>query len=78
MKNFNILGVHWKIWLLGGGFTKNQYPIERWDSLKRGGGGQFTNLKGGGLGKKEGGGVFEGGVVDTTMHTMWLREPHLC
>ena len=25
MKNFNILGVHGKIRVLGGGFTKNQY-----------------------------------------------------
>ena len=26
MKNLNILGVHWKMWLLKGvGFTKNQY-----------------------------------------------------
>ena len=26
MKNFNILGVHGKIWVLeGGGFMKNQY-----------------------------------------------------
>ena len=25
MKNFDILGVHWKIQVLGGGFTKNQY-----------------------------------------------------
>ena len=25
MKNFNILGVHWKIRLLGGEFTKNRY-----------------------------------------------------
>ena len=25
MKNFDILGVHWKIQLLGGEFTKNQY-----------------------------------------------------
>ena len=24
MKNFNIFGVHWKIWLLGG-ITKNKY-----------------------------------------------------
>ena len=24
MKNFNILGVHWTIWFLGGWFTKNQ------------------------------------------------------
>ena len=25
MKNYNILGVHWKIQLLEVGFTKNQY-----------------------------------------------------
>ena len=25
MKNFNILGLHWKIRFLGGGGTKNQY-----------------------------------------------------
>ena len=24
MKNFNIMGAHWKIWFLGG-FMKNQY-----------------------------------------------------
>ena len=35
MKNFNILGVHWKVQLLGG-FMKNQY--RGWDCLKRGGG----------------------------------------
>ena len=29
---------------------------------KRGGLGQFADLRGGGLGKKEGGDVFEGGV----------------
>ena len=33
MKNFSIMGVHWKIQFLGGGFTKNQYI--GWDSLKR-------------------------------------------
>ena len=42
MKNFNILGVHWKIRFLRGG------------------------------GKKEGGGVFEGGI-DTLMHTMAIH-----
>ena len=42
--------------------------------LKKGGLGQFANLKGGGgLTRKRGGGAFEGwmkGVVDTPMHTM--------
>ena len=51
MKNFNILGVHWTIRLLGGGgeLTKNQYRVGiAWKE----GLGQFANL-GGGLGKKE-------------------------
>ena len=34
MKNFNIFGVHWKIWFLGGGLTKNLYRMG--DCLKRG------------------------------------------
>ena len=38
MKNFNILGVYWKIRPLGGGVTKNQYI---------GGIGQFADLRGG-------------------------------
>ena len=37
---------------------------------KKGGLGQFVNLRGG-LGKKEEDGVFEGGV-DTPMHTMHI------
>ena len=61
MKNFNILGVHWKIQLLGwgggGGFTKKQY---RDGGLpKKGGLGQFADLGvGWGLDKKEGGVFF--------------------
>ena len=42
MKNFNILGAHWKVRLLGG-FTKNKYIGEI---------GQFANLRG--AWKKEG------------------------
>ena len=57
MKNFNILGVHWKVQLLGG-FMKNQY--RGWDCLKRWGLDSLSIYKGG-LSKKEGGGVFEGG-----------------
>ena len=53
-ENFNIMEVHWKVWLLGG-FTKKQYI--RGDCLNRGWLGQFTDLIGS-LGKKEGG-VFE-------------------
>ena len=63
MKNFNIMGVHWKIRFLGG-FKKKQY---RESCLKlEGGSGQFANLRRGGgerLGKKQrGGGPFEGGL----------------
>ena len=55
MKNFNIFGVHWKIRLLGG----LEKPIYRGNCLKRGGAWTVCWFKGG-LGKKEGGGVFEG------------------
>ena len=52
MKNFNILGIHWKIRLLGGG---SQKTIE-------GGGGAWTVCQfKKGLGKKEEDGSFEGG-----------------
>ena len=58
MKNFNILGVHWKIQLWkGGGRTTN---IEGRDCLK-----------GGGAWQQRGGGVFWVGV-DTPIHTMKL------
>ena len=42
------------------------------DLPKRWGLGQFPNLRGGGggLAKKRGGGVFDGGRGDTLMHTM--------
>ena len=56
MKNFNILGVHWKIWLLGGA-TKNQY---KGGIALKGGFGQFLSLRWG-LGKKEGWWCFWGG-----------------
>ena len=36
--------------------------------------GQFADLRGRGLGKKEGDGVFEG-EIDTLMHTMDITEP---
>ena len=60
MKNFNILGVHPKICLLGGGVMKNQY---RGGLPKKGGG--LGDLKGR-LDKKEGRGV------DNPMHTIVL------
>ena len=64
MKNFNILGIHCNIWLLGGGGVhENQYRGE--DCLKRG---AWTVCRfKGGLGKKEGG-------LDTPVHTMHFHE----
>ena len=57
MKNFNILGVHWKIGLLGGkeeGSSKNN--IEGGLPKKKGLG-QFADLREGGW-QERGGGVF--------------------
>ena len=54
MKNFNVLSVHWKICFLGKEFKKTN--IEGM-SLKKGGFGQFSDLRGG---KKEGIVFFKG------------------
>ena len=70
MESFNILGVHWKIWLLGG-VTKNQYIGE---IPYKGELGQFVDFEGG-LGKKEGVMFLWGRGVDTPMHTMSVRLP---
>ena len=60
MKNFNILGVQWKIPLLGGEFMKNQY--REGDCLKREGAWTVCRFNGGGGGlARKRGGVFEGG-----------------
>ena len=59
MKNFNVLGVHWKIWLLRGGGGSRRTNIEGGDCLKRGA--WAVCWFKGGLGKKEEGGVFEEG-----------------
>ena len=48
MKNFNILGFHWKIELLGRGFTKNEY---RGGIALKGGLRQFYDIRRG-LAKK--------------------------
>ena len=64
-KNFNILGVQWKIQLLGGDLEKQIY---RGRLPKKGGGAWAVCWFKGGLNKKERGGVFEG--VDTPMPTM--------
>ena len=78
MKNFNILEVHWKIQLFflgGGGEPIHEKPIQRGDCLKRG---TWTVCQfKGGLGKKEGGGVFEGGTLipQCTLWTfIWSRK----
>ena len=56
-----------------GEFTKNWYKEQ--DCLKRGAW-TVCRFKGGGLGKKDEGGVFEGGV-DTPMHSMSLVKATL-
>ena len=57
MKNFNILGIDWKIRLLRGEFTKNWY--RGWGLPKRG---AWTVCRFiGGSWQEKGGGVFEGG-----------------
>ena len=58
MKNFNILEVHWKIQLFGGGSLRKT-NIEQ-------GLGQFADLRG--VWQERVGGILE--EVDTTMHTM--------
>ena len=72
IKNYNILGVQWKIWLLEGGFKKNQCI---WGTINI----QLYNMDWtvfrckGGLGKKDGvGGVFEGGLIP--QYTLWKSE----
>ena len=65
IKNFNILGVHWKIRLLGGRCSRNT-NAER-ELPKKGGLDSLLNSRGG-LGKKEGGVFLRG--VDTPMHTI--------
>ena len=72
MKNFNTMGVHWKIQFLGGEgagwFTKKQYRVI--SCLKGGGLGQFADLGGRGLVKKRRG-QFWGGI-DTLSYTGFM------
>ena len=58
LKNLNILGVHWKIRLLGGGSQKTN--IEG-GLPKKGGFGQFVDLREGGAWQERRDSVFEGG-----------------
>ena len=76
MENFNILGVDWKIWLLSGGSRKT--IIERGDYLKREAW-TFCCFKVG-LGKKEGGGFFEGGLRHqcTLWKYLWKQSEEYC
>ena len=71
MKNFNILGVHWRIQLLGGGGSRKT-NIDG-GLPKRGGLGQFANLMRGGLGKKEAGVFLRGRVMPQC--TLWSSLP---
>ena len=68
MKNFNVLWVHWKIQLLRGGITNNQY--RGGDCLKRGTwtARQFASLRGECLARKRG--WFLRGDFDTRKHTI--------
>ena len=62
MKNLNIFGVYWKIWLLGEKGEGSRKTNIEGGMPKKGELGQFANLSGGGGGwKKEQGGIFDGG-----------------
>ena len=64
MKNFNIMGVHWKIQFLSGGGGSHKKPIYiyREDLPEKGGLGQFADLRGG-LAEKEGVVFLRGGLI---------------
>ena len=66
IKNFNILGVHWKIRLLGGRCSRNT-NAER-ELPKKGGLDSLLNSRGG-LGKKEGGVFLRGGWYPNAHYT---------
>ena len=78
MKNFNTLGVHWKVRLLRGGISKNQYRGRRLPKKGTGGlvdpvGGLFSDLSvgwGDGVSKKERDDVFEWEL--RPQYTLWL------
>ena len=59
MKNFNFGGIHSKIWLLRGCSQKTNIEA----GLPRKTGFDSLSIWGRGLGKKEDGGVFDGGLT---------------
>ena len=71
MKNFNIFGVHWKIWFLGGRVSRKT-NIEGGGLPKKSGLGQFADLRGG-LARKRGSGVSKAHDVSTSDHKNMLR-----
>ena len=71
MKNFNILVVYWKIWLLGEGKRGTRKTnIEGGLPKKEGGLEQFADLRGAWQ-ERGGGGVFEGELIPQC--TLWKR-----
>ena len=74
MKNFNIMGSSLKNSIFTGGGGFRQTNIYGGYCLNRGRAWTVSRFKEGGLGKKEGDGVFEEWGVDTLMHTM----PGIC
>ena len=62
------MGVHWKIQLLPGEFTKNRHREGGLPEME--GAWTVCRFKGRGAWQEGLGGVFEGGCIDTLMHTM--------
>ena len=70
-RNFNIMRVHWKIQVLGGGGAHKKTYIYRWDCLKKGGGAWTVCRFKRGLGKRRGG-------VETPMHGILCKWNFKC
>ena len=68
MKNFNILGIHWKIWLSDGGVHKKS--IKRKDCLKREAWTVYRFKEEGGLSVKRGWCFLKGGLI--CWCTLWF------
>ena len=70
MKNLNILGVHWIIWLLKVGVEGSWKTNIEGGLPKMEGLGWFADFKGGGGLARKSRVLFLKGEVDTPMHTM--------